>query len=311
MRLLFFTLLLFSSLCSAGLENYFKQISGKSPENKMRNIDFIYMINLDQRPEKFQRSAELLAQYNIYPYRFSAVNGWELSLETITNVGVKFKPGMSGNFWGTSYLDQSLEPHHELITNHDQTYFCHCMSRGAIGIVLSHLSILQDALDSGYETIWVMEDDIEPIQDPNIISNLIDKLDCLIGKEKWDVLFTDQDTQNTEGKYVPCFGYAQRPNFKPKNPSRFGYKKRLLGRIHKNQEFFSLEARYGAYSMILRRSGIEKILNFIKTHNIFLPYDMDFYLPEGIRLIGITNDIVRHQKQALSDNGGANYLNKE
>lgn len=31
--------------------------------------------------------------------------------------------------------------------------------------MLSHLSVLKDALDSGYETIWVMEDDIHIIQD--------------------------------------------------------------------------------------------------------------------------------------------------
>ena len=314
-RLVFSILLLSSVFCDAKLENHLKKISCKSTENRIRNVDFIYMINLDQRPEKFERSAKQLSQYNIYPYRFSAVNGWELSLETINDIGVKFTPGMTGNFWGTSYLDQKLEPSHEVITNYGQTYFCHCMSRGAIGIVLSHMSILNDALDSGYETIWVMEDDINIVQDPNIISDLIERLDSIEGKGNWDVLFTDQDTQNTEGIYVPCLGYAQRPNFSPRNPSQFSIRKPLIGRnLHNRQEYqteFTVTgARYGAYSMILRRSGIEKIFKFIKDHNIFLPYDIDFYLPEAIKMIAVVDDVVRHQQNGISDNGGANYLNK-
>ena len=36
-------------------------------------------------------------------------------------------------------------------TDEKKTYFTLGMSRGAIGIILSHLSILQDAYDSGYK----------------------------------------------------------------------------------------------------------------------------------------------------------------
>jgi len=51
------------------------------------------------------------------------------------------------------------------------------MSRGAIGIILSHLSVLQDAYDAGYETIWVMEDDIELLGNPHSVSDLISELE--------------------------------------------------------------------------------------------------------------------------------------
>ncbi|NGX26897.1 MAG: hypothetical protein K940chlam6_00823, partial [Chlamydiae bacterium] len=167
----------FSSLYS-NVFDHLKPAEGKSDIHKMRNIDFIYMINLDQRPEKFEKSINKLHPYGIYPYRFSAVNGWELSLEDINNIGVKYAPGMVGGFMGTIYLpDDEFQASHELIQNYDRTYFCHCMSRGAMGIVLSHLSILKDAYESGYETIWVMEDDIEVLQDPTILSDLIDQLD--------------------------------------------------------------------------------------------------------------------------------------
>ena len=62
--------------------------------------------------------------------------------------------------------------------------------------------------------------------------------------------------------------------------------------------------------MIVRRTGMKKILDFIKTHHIFLPYDMDFYMPENIRIYTVINDVVSTQPGALSDNGGPNYLNK-
>src|ERR1700744_788748 len=108
---------------------------------------------------------------------------------------------MTQGIKGTPYLlGENGEPQHEEpMQVYGRTYFCHCLSRGAIGIVMSHLSILQDAYDSGYETIWVMEDDIEFIRNPLVISDLIDKLDTIVGKSGWDILFTDRDTKSQQG----------------------------------------------------------------------------------------------------------------
>lgn len=289
------------------LSQFFKQAPDKTGNHAMRNIDFIYMINLDQRPEKFAKSIAQLHPYGIDPYRFSAVNGWELSLETINQVGVQLKPGMETGGKGTYYpIDGDGTPQHGIVDKEGISYFCHCLSQGAIGIVLSHLSILQDAYDSGYETIWVMEDDIQVLQDPHKISDLIDRLDAILGKDKWDILFTDKDTKNREGNYVPCRSYAWRPNFTPTNPKRFASNPLPI----RNTPFFRVNARYGAYSMIVRRSGMKKILDFFKTYQIFLPYDMDYYLPSDMRLFGVYSDIVSTQIQAPSDNGGPNYSKK-
>lgn len=303
----FFSILLFTlrTLC-ADIPDYFKPCLNKSDAHQMRNIDFIYMINLDQRPEKFERSSEQLSFYGIYPYRFSAVNGWELPLEAINELGIKYEPWMSPDVMGTSYLiGDGGNPSHGMINNVGRTYFCHCMGRGSIGIVLSHLSILQDALDSGYETIWVMEDDIEIIKNPHLLSDLIESLDHLVGKEGWDILFTDKDTKNNKGEYVLCQSFARRPNFTPWNPSRF-IKREIV-----SPEFRKIEARYGAYSMIIRRSGIQKILDFIKIYRIFLPYDLEYYLPDDVRLFTVMDDVVSTQIDALSDNGAPNYKDKE
>lgn len=296
--------MLFSDL-SADLHDHFKTCPDKSDIHQIRHIDFIYMINLDQRPEKFESCAEQLSLYGIYPYRFSAVNGWELSLETINDIGLKYEPWMSPDVMGTSYpLDKDGTPEHGMINVVGKTYFSHCMGRGTIGIVLSHLSVLQDALDSGYETIWVMEDDVQVIRNPHLVSDLIDSLDDVVGKDGWDILFTDQDTKNNKGAYVPCLSFARRPNFNPWNPNRFTQRSTI-------KEFRKIGARYGAYSMIVRRSGIQKILDFIRIYGVFLPYDMEFYLSNDMRLYTVVDDVVSTQINALSDNGSPNYKDKK
>jgi GR25 family glycosyltransferase involved in LPS biosynthesis len=305
-HLLFLFLLFSCQVLSAGIENFLKKPTNKSVGHTMKNIDFIYMINLDQRPEKFASCIAQLAPYNISPFRFSAVNGWELSLETLNKLGVKFRPSwMQKNLWGTSYLPKyGGAPHHEVMHVKGQNYFCHCMARGTIGIVLSHLSVLKDAYDSGYKTVWVTEDDIQVIQNPHGISDAIEKLDALVGKDGWDILFTDRDTKDQQGNYVPCLSYAPRPNFTPINPNRFATRQQV------GPDFKQIGARYGAYSMIVRRSGMKEIYEFIRKNNIFLPYDMEFYLPNNIRMFAVENDIISTQPQALSDNGAPGYLNK-
>lgn len=294
-----------SLFCSADMEDHFKKPMDKSGSCQMRNIDFIYLINLDQRPEKFESCLQELVPWGIIPYRFSAVNGWELSMETVNGLGVRYESWMTAGHWGTFYQpDGDGQPQHEVVSEYGKNYFCHCMSRGAIGIAMSHLSILQDAYDSGYQTIWVMEDDVEVIRDPRILPDLIDRLDALVGKEGWDILFTDQDTKNSDGKYIPCTAFAWRPNYAPSDSARFQIRQDV------GSDFRRIGARYGAYSMIVRRSGMKKILNFIKGHQIFLPFDMDFTLPNNIRFYTVTEDVVSTQPRASSDNGAPNYLEK-
>lgn len=304
-KVIFWVFNLFAPLLFGGVAEHVKPCPHKSDgiSHSMPGIDFIYMINLDGRPEKYSASLSQLTPYGIFPYRFSAVNGWELSLEDINDVGVKFSAGMRGGFMGTSYhLDSEFFPSHEIICNEGQTYFCHCTARGTIGIWLSHYSVLRDAYDSGYETVWVMEDDIEVRRDPRILSDLIVKLDVEVGKGNWDILFTDRDIRSASGEYVSSTTAAKRPDYVSRN--NFALRRQI------SPDFFEVGSRYGAHSMIIRRSGMQKLLEFMTAHQQFLPYDMDYTLPKGIKFICVTEDVVTNLPKAPTDNGAPNYLKK-
>lgn len=296
-----FSFLLLYGLLTPGIEAHFKKPVGKSQHHTIKNIDFIYMINLDERPEKFASCVKQLTPYGIFPYRFSAVNGWKLPYKALQELGVQFQPGMNRNLWGTSFDPETGQAHDEPMHIPGKSYFYKGMTRGAIGICLSHLSVLQDAYDSGYKTIWVMEDDIEVIRNPHRLSRLIEKLDRRLGIDGWDILFTDQDTKLRDGRRVICISFAERPYFLPLNPARFAERKII------SPSFRKIGARYGAYSMIVRRSGMEKILKFAKQHKIFLPYDMEYYLPEDIRMYTTLHDVVSTQLSPPTDNCKPGY----
>ncbi len=290
---------------SFDISSFFRLPENKTPWHSIDQIDFIYMINLDERPLKFFHTAQKLYPFDIYPYRFPAVNGWQLSASALSDIGVRFYPGMlSEKFMGSLYheIEGSLCVSNGLIQENGSAYFTLGMSRGSIGTVLSHLSVLQDAYNSGHTTIWVMEDDIEVEDDPRKISEYIRKLDALTSD--WDILFTDIDTKDPKGNPVPCLALAGRPNFDIPLLSTFLQKFYPL-----STDFDRIGMRYGAYSMIIRRSGIEKILNYFKTYGIFLPYDLDYWLTPDLKMYRVTKDIVSHAHGVgtCSDNSRPGY----
>jgi GR25 family glycosyltransferase involved in LPS biosynthesis len=266
------------------------------------------MINLDQRPEKFTQSSEQLHSYGIFPYRFSAVNGWELTVEAINDIGLKYQPGMTPLMATTYPPEAKGKPSYEFMSTYGKTYFCHCLARGTMGCYLSHVSVLKDAYDSGYETIWVMEDDIEVLQDPRRLSELLETLDQLVGRENWDVLFTDQNYRKNSTEYIVASGATKRPDMDCSLKERTSEKYTCNMQI--SPDFRKVSARFGTHSMIIRRSGIKKLLDFALRHQIYLPYDMDNYLDPLISRYSVTEDIVSNMLHAISDNGFPNYEKK-
>lgn len=278
------------------IERFLRPIERKTNGHSIPSVDFIYMINLDERPEKFALASTDLAKFDIHPYRFSAINGWKLSTGSINELGMRYSEA-SDSFFGSVYKEINGQEliSNELIEDRETSYFSLGMSRGAIGCLLSHLSILQDAYDSEYKTIWILEDDIEVFDDPWQIPQMIKNLDQLV--PDWDILFTDIDFKGKDGNYVPCRSLAARPNF-PMMPLSF-YLSRFYPISH---DFFSIGMRYGTYSMIIRRSGIEKILKYYKTYSLFLPYDLDYWLIPELKMYASSKDIVSSYPGSISDN---------
>jgi GR25 family glycosyltransferase involved in LPS biosynthesis len=284
----------------------------KTCSNKLKNcncdfVDYVYVINLDQRPEKYELVENQLNSCGVQPYRFSAVNGWELPANMITKAGVEYKSGFKKGIKSTVYIqDENGKLSSEFrIIESPGVYLSHCMSRGAIGIVLSHLSIIKDAYESGYKRVWIMEDDIEILEDINKIKGLIENANALYSK-KWDVIYTDTDTISNGGDRIPCYAIADRPDV----PLSDKMVSKLLKRKTVSKLLTRLGNRYGAYSYILNRGGMKKILNFYKEHRIFLPFDMEFIYIDNFLQLSSRREIVSHRINSQSDNGGPNYLNK-
>jgi GR25 family glycosyltransferase involved in LPS biosynthesis len=297
----------------AGIEKHLKKVEHKVSPYQVRQVDYIYLINLDQRPDKFEKCKWQLAGYNINPCRFSAVLGWTLSPEVLNEVGLKFAAGMEGDQWVSFYSPQGKgEREVDFLreTCVGKTYFQLPMTKGAIGCTLSHLSVLQDAYDSGYETIWIMEDDIYVSENPHNITAIIEKLDKLAEKP-WDVLYTDIDIADRPLYYYPndfvsdlkSVGWPWRPDVPGVSQVQ------LSKRIRMSDELMKIGFRMRTHSMIVRRSGMKKILDFFKTHGIFSGYDYELALVPDIQLYSLTYNLVTHIIFATSDTHNNNFNN--
>jgi hypothetical protein len=258
----------------------------------VRHIDSILMINLDHRPEKFDQSREALSPFGVALSRVPAVFGKEIPAHLIGQLGVHWHDGML-SFLGTSYDLEGKKAHH-LMEAADHTWYSHCLSKAAISIVLSQLSAIYRAYFAGMKRAWIMEDDILVLQNPHLVADRIDELEELVGADGWDVLYTDADTRSKRNETVTCAGYVNRPDFHCHNE--------VWDRKKISDNLFQYGSRYGAYSYVLSRSGMAKILAFYSVLPIFAPYDMDLHIVPGIREFGVFEPIVSHRPDAISDN---------
>lgn len=56
---------------------------------------------------------------------------------------------------------------------------------------------------------------------------------------------------------------------------------------------------------------MKTLLDFFKTYQIFLPFDMEFTLPEAIRLYTVLEDVVSTIPDGITDNGYPHYKKLE
>lgn len=247
----------------------------------MERIDEIYLINLETRPEKWEFCIRQLQQYGIQPSKVPAINGWNLSPFALNDIGVIYAYEMWPGRESLTHFDEitgELNRWRVEDSTFGRTVFSKWTSKGAIGCSLSHLSVLKDAFEKGYETVWVMEDDISVVENPHILSSLIEELDLLVGKDGWDMLFTDHlvlEGIDPTKDLLEQLPFMWRPDFPFFDLSPM-LKIETIG-----ENFQKIGSRMRFHSIIYRRAGMEKILNFYKTHGIFMPFDHEvFFVPD-------------------------------
>jgi GR25 family glycosyltransferase involved in LPS biosynthesis len=279
-------------LVEAALKDHLKEARNKGSGHNLPGIDFIYIINLDFRPEKFQASCKQFNPYGIYPYRFSAVVGKELLPSVALDVSLKFENYMlqvsasecrneEAMFFPASALDPK------------RRYVGRQITKGFLGSFLSHLSVVYDALKSGYKTVWILEDDVEALDNPRKISSFIEELDRVV--PKWDVLFTNPGMRGTENinKFTQD---SQRPDMPENDPTTFAYRRRSIDDV-----FMWDGPRWGTHSYVVRRSGMKKIIKYFNKRGFFMPYDVEFmYMP--LKIISLKKHFVTDASGVISDN---------
>lgn len=230
------------SVCSEECTSFLRYLPSNLGQcsSSLKNVDQIYVINLDLRYHKWERSRKELEKFGLNALRVSAVNGWLMDrdlMEEIRREALKW----------------------------------HCLSDGQLGCFLSHLTILKDALKRDYKCIWVLEDDLIGLEDLSEIDSLVDKMHAF--DPEWDLLFTnvnnriegrmDRPMLTFEMVMGPNFDYSlvTDPTFVPKE----------------NEYFRRIQRRLGTYSMIFSRKGIKKMLAFIEKEKIFFPLDMQLH----------------------------------
>ena len=171
--------------------SHLQNITENAPASGVYLIDCIYVINLDERPEKWKTTSHELEKQNLHALRFSAINGWKLKDDYRQKLAGPYPTNLSG---------------------------------GQTGCLLSHLSVVHDACIKGYSPVWVLEDDIKINEPPDVIEDLLERL-FLIDPE-WDLFFTDPDTKNSKGETVISWDVSVRPD-QPAEPASY-YRERTV-----------------------------------------------------------------------------------
>ena len=153
-----------------------------STENKILNNIETFVINLDRRPDRWEKFREKIKKYNLLNYqRFSAIDG------------SKLKPNRKLNkiFEGNDYN----------------------MRKGIVGAALSHLQLWIKLINSDNDFFLILEDDIEFIDDFQV------KLTKIINEIKninWDIIYLGHSAKhkksNNENLKIEKYNFIQSIN---------------------------------------------------------------------------------------------------
>ena len=327
----FFVLFAFPFFCIASERfSCLKDFENTQPSHQIEGIDGLFIINLDRRAEKYERVKKQFDKYGLYPCRFSAVDGSILNEDDYQKVGLIFRNGMKK-------IKATLNPSKKQIAplkEEDQGRACffEFVTAGAVGCYLSHVSILKKAYDMGLNMIWVFEDDVVFLKDPKEVTSAIERLSAIVNEE-WDILHTDDqdwfacdhpnfvprpdanvmlkkflDKNNTsqtidkkkirelsDAEFLELNSFKQKISFYKHNIAGYSYPDIF-------QEFRRIYGRFAIHSMVIKRSGMKKILDFFETHGMFLPYDDEMLYVDSLKIYNLKQGITSFETM-ISDTG--------
>ena len=168
-------------------------------------IDCIYVINLDERPGKWDRMQKLLNEKSLKANRVSGINGWKISDEVRA----------------------------ELAGTYDRR-----MKNGHLGCFLSHVSALKNAYEMNFDLIWMMEDDVNFKEEFSQIIPLLKQLTEI--DPNWDVFYTDTDLISPLGNYNRPVHASLRPDQPPISLSELNTRAVITNDIMKLGQRFGL-----------------------------------------------------------------------
>lgn len=159
-----------ASKCFAHIEEFLHGVEVEQSSSGLQGIDCIYVINLDERIQRWNKIAHTFERFGLKVNRVRAVNGWKLpSFDCLL-------------------LDPSKRP----------------LTKGEMGCFLSHLSVYADALQRGFSCVWICEDDIEFNNEVAQLMSLLASLEEI--DPQWDMLYTDYTILGQRGGARPLEG---------------------------------------------------------------------------------------------------------
>jgi len=226
-------------------------------------IDAIYVINLDRRPDRMEYMNQLLSSWGIYGNRVSACDGRsQVSDELIRE--------LTGPYSNCMLYKDGYGP-----------------CSGAIGCLISHLSVIKDASERGFGIIWVLEDDVEVVSDLHQIPQLLSDLSSI--DPDWDIFYTDPNPHFPSGAYWSAPDMKSRPR-RPDQPIIPFFD--LPQKEARGENIDSARWHTGCHSMIISKKGVQRILNYFSHVYLYDHIDRELHLIPNIRLYSSQTDIV-------------------
>ena len=117
-------------------------------------VDNVYVLNLERDLYKYNILKKKLDEKNIAHERFVGVDGYNGDISLKEKVRA-FKK-LVNEYEESEIWDRVVYRGGEILANNSGAY----RSRGAVGCLISHRNLIQDAIDNKYKKILILQDDI-------------------------------------------------------------------------------------------------------------------------------------------------------